>query len=142
MRLPGLLLVVTVLMPTPGQQAPRAGGAPRPVGTMRELMADVIYPTSDAVLYITTRTPASEAEWNVLQTKTLMLAESAYLLMIPPRAREGGGWMREAQAMYDAGADAYRAAKARDVDALAALNDPLYLSCVNCHREYRRGYGR
>ena len=29
-----------------------------------------------------------------------------------------------------------------DVDALRALNDQLYQSCVSCHTNYRPGYGR
>jgi len=105
-------------------------------------MIDVIYPASDAVLYITTRTPESEADWQVLQMKALMLAESGTLLQLPARTRPGEAWTAEAKAMGDAGARAYRAAKARDLDALAALNDPLYMSCVNCHRAYRPDYGR
>jgi hypothetical protein len=41
---------------------------------MSELMVDVIYPASDAVFYISTRTPKDAAEWTELQGKTLMLA--------------------------------------------------------------------
>ena len=35
----------------------------QPAGTMSELMVKIIYPTSDAIFYITTRTPTTEAEW-------------------------------------------------------------------------------
>ena len=45
---------------------------------MSELMVKIIYPSSDAVFYITTRTPKEDAEWNELQAKTLMLAEQAF----------------------------------------------------------------
>src|SRR5262245_13422268 len=106
---------------------------PRIVGTMSELMVDVIYPTSDAVLYISTRTPANEAEWNRLEGQTLMLAEAANLLMMPGRARDQGQWMQDAKLMLDAGAASYKAAKARDLPALEALNDQVYASCTTCH---------
>jgi hypothetical protein len=109
---------------------------------MSELMADVIYPTSDAVFYITTRTPTGSEQWMTLQTQTLMLAESANLLMQPGRARDSDRWMRDARLLLDAGEAAYRAAKDRDVPALEALNDALYQSCVTCHADYRPGYGR
>ena len=33
------------------------------IGTMSELMVHMIYPTSDAVFYITSRTPTTDAEW-------------------------------------------------------------------------------
>jgi hypothetical protein len=112
------------------------------VGTMSELMVDIIYPASDAVFYIATRTPTTSEEWAVLQGQTLMLAESANLLMMPERARDLDQWMRDARLMLDAGEAAYRAAKDRDVAALEALSDQLYDSCVTCHLHYRPDYGR
>jgi hypothetical protein len=144
MRIPIVAMAVAAaLAQTVAAQAPgTAVEAAPPVGTMSELMADVIYPTSDAVLYITTRTPATDAEWNELRTQTLMLAESGRMLMLPGRVRPGDAWMQNARAMYEAGVAAFRAAKAHDVEALAALNDPLYQSCVACHRAYRPDYGR
>lgn len=111
------------------------------VGTMSELMVDVIYPTSDAVFYIATRTPTTSEEWTVLQGQTLMLAESANLLMMPERARDLDQWMRDARLMLDAGEAAYRAAKDRSVEDLEAVSDALYESCVSCHQHYREGYG-
>ena len=105
-------------------------------------MIRMIYPTSDAVFYISTRTPTTDAEWGELQAKTLTLAESANLLMMPGRARDQDRWMQDAQLMLDAGRAAFRAAKAKDVAALDALNDQLYTSCTSCHSHYRTNYGR
>lgn len=131
---------------TPGwgaeaRQRPAAPAAQR-VGTMSELMVHLIYPASDAVFYITSRTPATDAEWTELQAKTLVLAESANLLMMPGRARDSGRWMTDARLMLDAGRAAFTAAKARDVAALEALSDQLYASCVTCHKDYRPDYGK
>jgi hypothetical protein len=109
---------------------------------MSELMVDFIYPASDAVFYISTRTPATSEEWATLQGQTLMLAEAANLLMMPGRARDEDRWMADAALMLDAGEAAYRAAKARDVPALEALSDAMYESCVTCHSHYRPNYGR
>jgi hypothetical protein len=78
---------------------------------MSELMVDVIYPASDAVFYISTRTPRDAAEWTALQGKTLMLAESANLLMMPGRARDSERWMTDARLLLDAGAAALAAGK-------------------------------
>jgi hypothetical protein len=39
--------------------------------------------------------------------------------------------------LVDVGAAAYKAARARDAKALAALDEPLNASCVVCHRGYR-----
>jgi hypothetical protein len=109
---------------------------------MSELMVRMIYPTSDAVFYIETRTPTTEVEWGELQAKTLTLAESANLLMMPGRARDQGRWMDDAKLMLDAGQAAFRAARAKDTEALVAVNDALYQSCVQCHQHYRTNYGR
>lgn len=109
---------------------------------MGDLMRLVIYPTSDAVFYISTRVPKTDSEWSDLQAKTLMLAESGNLLMLPGLARDRERWIADSQLMLDAGAAAFKAAKQRDVAALEAVNDALYQSCVTCHRHYRPNYGR
>jgi lipocalin-like protein len=114
----------------------------QPVGTMSDLMVRIIYPASDAIFYISTRTPTTEAEWGDLQGKALAVAEAANLLMMPGRARDQDRWMADAKLMLDAGRTAYRAARAKDVAALEAVNDDLYTSCTSCHQHYRPGYGR
>jgi hypothetical protein len=148
MQTSGWLFVLTLVSaataaaqaPAPSAAAPAA--PTRRVGTMSELMIHMIYPTSDAVFYITSRTPKTEAEWVELQAKTLTLAESANLLMMPGRARDQGRWMKDATLMLDAGWAAFKAAKAKDAAALEALSDQLYESCVTCHKNYRPDYGK
>jgi hypothetical protein len=127
--------------PSPAPQ-PAAAAPAAPVGTMSDLMVKIIYPASDAIFYITTRTPTTEAEWGELQGKALAVAESANLLMMPGRARDQDRWMQDAKLMLDAGRAAYRAARAKDLPALEALNDQLYTSCTSCHQHYRPNYGR
>jgi hypothetical protein len=122
--------------------APTTGPAYQAAGTMSELMVKIIYPASDAVFYITTRQPKTEAEWGELQGKTLALAESANLLMMPGRARDQDRWMQDAKLMLEAGRAAYRAARSKDLAALEALSDQLYESCTSCHQHYRPNYGR
>ena len=114
----------------------------RNIGTMSDLMVKIIYPASDALFYVESRTPKTEAEWTVLEGQALMVAESANLLMLPGRARDQKQWMADAKLMLDAGAAAYQAAKAKDVAGIAALSDQLMESCTSCHKNYRPGYGR
>ena len=119
---------------------------PRPpmrnVGSMSDLMAKFLYPAMDALFYIETRTPTTTAEWNLLEGQTVMIAESANLLMLPGRARDQAQWMDDSKLLLDAGAAALKAVKARDVAALIALNEQLVASCSTCHRHYRPGYGQ
>jgi hypothetical protein len=138
-----IVLIASLIAP-PGAiaQTPPARVTQAPVGTMSELMIKIIYPASDAIFYVTTRTPANEAEWAVLQGQALMVAESANLLMMPAHMRDEDRWLADAKLMRDAGLAAFKAAKAKDVAALDQLNDAMYQSCVTCHQHYRRNYGR
>jgi hypothetical protein len=111
------------------------------VGTMSELMVHIIYPTSDAVFYISSRTPTTDAEWGELQARTLTLAESANLLMMPGRTRPGQ-WNADSRMMLDAAWGAFKAAKAKSVEGVEAVSDQLYESCVSCHKAYRPDYGK
>jgi hypothetical protein len=128
------------------QQAGGSSIAPKvsqtPVGTLSDLMIRIIYPASDAIFYVTTRTPSSDAEWAILQGQALMVAESANLLMMPAHMRDEDRWLADARLMRDAGAAAFKAAKAKDVKALDELNEAMYESCVTCHVHYRPSYGR
>jgi hypothetical protein len=142
MRTPATLVLVLLMTVTALRAQAPASPPSRNVGSMSELMVNVLYPTSDAVFYISTRTPKTDTEWTELQGKTLMLAESANILMMPGRARDNDRWMADAKLLLDAGAAAFAAAKRKDVDALVNLNDALYQSCVTCHMHYRVNYGR
>jgi len=135
-------LMLLVGSPAGAGQVPAPKPAQSPVGTMSDLMVKIIYPASDAIFYITTRTPSTDAEWVELQGKALMVAESANLLMMPAHMRDEDRWLADAKLMKDAGAAAFKAAKAKDVKALDELNDALYQSCVTCHQHYRPNYGR
>lgn len=114
----------------------------RNVGTMSELMVRIIYPASDALFYIESRTPTTESEWGALEGQALMLAESANLLMMPGRARDRQQWMADSRLMLDAAADALAAAKKRDVDGIVLVGERLLESCTSCHKTYRKDYGR
>jgi cytochrome c556 len=146
-----MMLATLVLLPAVavGAQAPAtakpSGQTPPPptvrVGTMSELMVHMIYPTSDAIFYISSRTPSTDAEWTTFQAQALTLAESANLLMMPGRTRPGQ-WNKDSRQMLDAAAAAFKAAKAKDVAAIEAISDQLLESCTSCHKAYRPNYGK
>ena len=138
------LLGATVLAQAPAapKQAAPARPPTRNIGTMSDLMVKIIYPASDALFYIESRTPTTDAEWTVIEGQALMVAESANLLMLPGRARDQKQWMADAKLMLDAGAAAVKAAKGKNVEAIVALSDQLMESCTSCHKNYRPGYGK
>ena len=140
MRIMGLFSLAMVLILT----GPTLAQAPsvEPVGTMSQLMVDIIYPTSDDIFYIGRTPPSNNAEWGAIQRSALMLAESGNLLMVGSRARDQGNWIKDAKLLVDVGAAAYKAARAKDMDAILALNEQLYTACVTCHQDYRPNYRR
>ena len=112
----------------------------QPVGSMSQLMVDIIYPTSDALFYIERTPPKTDVEWNLIRNQALMLAESGNLLMMPGRARDQGNWIKDSKMLVDAGSAAYKLAVAKDMQGILDLNDQLTASCVVCHDQYRPNY--
>lgn len=126
-------------------QAPApAGEIPgiKSVGSMSELMLDIIYPTSDQIFYVGRNEKKTEKDWIDIRQAALMLAESANLLMADNRAKDKDRWMRDAGLLQDVGIKAYKLAKARDEEGLEGLNAELYEACQSCHVHYRPGYRR
>lgn len=144
MRFALILLAAAAAAQTPSSPASQSSppAASKPVATMSQLMVKVIYPYSDAIFYIEREAPKNEGEWLALESKTLALAEIGNLLMSPSRAYNQDQWMKDAQLLVNAGAAAYKAVLARDLQALIDLNAELYESCQSCHEHYRPGYRR
>ena len=112
------------------------------VGNMKQLMIDIIYPTSDSLFYVDRDPPKIQRDWDVLRGQALMLAESGNLIMMPGRARDQENLIKYSKIMIDLANTAFKAAQAKNLDAIHALNDPLNDVCVNCHLQYRPGYHR
>ena len=134
------LLLLSGLLSTPALEAQRP--RPQSIGTMSDLMAKLIYPASDSILYIESRTPETQVEWNQLVANSLIVAESANLLMMPSRALDQGQWMRDTKLMLDVGKKAYKAALEKDLPTLISLNEEMIFSCRTCHVHYRPEYGK
>jgi hypothetical protein len=140
MRTAGLLLVIGIILTASigvAQQSPF-----QPVGTMSQLMIEIIYPTSDDLFYIERTPPSNDREWGAIERSALMLAEAGNLLMMPGRARDQGDWIKDSKMLVDAGTAAFKAARAKDMNAILALNDQLVASCTTCHMQYRPNYRR
>src|ERR1043165_3652697 len=132
MRMIVLLLLATLAF------AQQANTPPfQPVATINEIMDAITLPYSDALLYIQRNPPQSDKDWETLQRQALMLAESGNLLMMKERAKNQGDWMKDARALVDAGMAAAKATRAKDMQAVLALNEQIVNSCVPCHRKFR-----
>ena len=126
-----------------------AGPAPppfKPVADTKLLMQSVVDPNADfvwdAVKTIETREgtqeirPKTDAEWIAVRNAAVAVAEAGNLLMMVPRARNGGEWMQLAQDMVNSGQEAINAAQAKNAEKLFTVGGDIYESCSNCHRKY------
>ena len=108
------------------------------VASVKQLMLDLIHPSSnDILLAIYRGGPKDEKDWAVVRRSAVALAESGNMLTMRGRARDQENWMKDAKLLVDAGNAAYKAAQAKDGNALAALAGDIDASCTTCHKQYR-----
>lgn len=133
-----VLLFVGLMLTAAGAVMTQAQDAAQPVGTMGDLMTSMVYPAAnDLLLSIARGGPKDDKEWMAAQRNAVLLGESGNVLMMRGRARDQGEWIKDARMLVDAGAAAYRAARARDTNALAAVETSINGSCASCHKQYR-----
>jgi len=127
----GFCIEVIAFGQTPSESFP-------PVASVKQLMLDLIHPSSnDILLAIYRGGPKDEREWAAVRRSAVTLAESGNMLMMRGRARDQGDWMKDAKLLVDAGNSAYKAALAKDGNALAGLAGAVDASCTTCHKQYR-----
>src|SRR5919201_3539821 len=137
MRSKGVLFA-GLLIVTAGAVMAQTPDAAQPIGTMADLMTSMVYPAAnDLLLSITRGGPKDDKEWMAVQRNAVLLGESGNVMMMRGHARDQGQWIANAKMLVDAGAAAYRAARAKDLNALTALEAPINNSCVSCHKQYR-----
>src|SRR6266436_501563 len=95
MRLLTLILLAGAVL----AQAP----APQSIGTMSELMLDIIFPVSNEIFYVSRNEKKTEKDWFDLRQNALTLAESANVLMAENRARDKDRWMKDANLLREVG---------------------------------------
>ena len=107
------------------------------VGTTAEIMRWMIYPTSNDIFNVQRAVPKDDFEWEKVERSALTMAEAGNLLMIGSRVKDQGDWIKDSKMLVDVGVVALKLAKAKDAEALAALNEDLNTACTTCHQAYR-----
>jgi len=120
-----------------------------PVASVKQIMKGIVGPAATVVFSSvgTTmtakgteeRAPHTDAEWEVVGNAAAALIESGNLLMMGSRAVDTGDWLKESQALVEAGKEALKATQAKDADGVLAAGEPVNQSCDSCHRKYQRG---
>ena len=108
----------------------------QPVGTVRQVMLGIVKPTSDVVFKFQFDSPKTAEEWATLQNNSLNLAEAGNLLLLPGRSKDKGEWTKNAKALIATGSEAFKAANAKDAEALEQIGDKIDETCEACHAIY------
>jgi hypothetical protein len=130
------------------------GGPPpppyKPIADVKQLMQGIVDPSADVVWesvatiftkdHVEERRPRTKEEWDHVRSNAMILTESGNLLMMAPRAKDGGDWMRMAQDLVDTASIALRAADAKDADGLLKVGGQIDEACENCHKKYWPNY--
>lgn len=118
----------------------------RPIADVKELMNDILDPAADDVWGasgwvetkdgIVERGPKNNEEWKAVRNRAMTVAEAGNLLMMVPRAKDGGQWMTFARALVDKGEECVKAADARNKQRMFDVGGELYQTCLDCHQQY------
>lgn len=127
---------------------PASGGGPpfRPVGSVEDIMHDVVYPHAevvwDAVGTIIDQAgtheirPRSEEEWLRVTQSALTVAEAGNLLLMEGRAKDEEAWRAGALQLIDAASQVMEVSLRSDPEAVFEAGGVLYAACNNCHEQY------
>ena len=127
------------------ETAPAIEGQPpfKPVATIDEVMDAIVIPSSqaifDAVVYSNgelVASPQTDDDWFNLRIHALGVAEAGNLLMMSPRAKDGGDWMKMSADLNDRAMVVAAAAEKKDLDALLKGGSEMYNACTACHEKY------
>ncbi len=130
------------------QEAPPTEAAtlalPQSVVTTQQVMLGITIPASDVVWGVATTPPADDVAWTRVRANAAAIAESAVLLLQPPRKADDGEWSKFSKAMYDAAILAGNAAAEKNAEKVSDAGNALYETCDGCHQKYmpaRQGEG-
>ena len=161
------VLASTLLFAACGSNAPAPETAEtpaaRPYGTLARMMQAIAFPASNIIFDAQTTDPGAVKEptergagatadfssvyggWMGVENAAIALQETANLLAIPGRMCDNGkpapvdqeDYQRFTQQLADAGAQALKAAQAKDLDAIVDVSGTVTEACAACHEVYR-----
>ncbi|MCU1338934.1 MAG: hypothetical protein JWO19_4515 [Bryobacterales bacterium] len=141
MRLALFIFVIGAALaqtPVPKAAAPKAAGPTfQTTGTLLQVMRGIMLPNSNIVFDAGNEPPKDDKGWLATQNAALTVAEAGNLLMIGNRAQGRPDWNQLAHGLIAAGQKTYKAALAKNSDALLDAGGDLTEACDACHKKYR-----
>jgi cytochrome c' len=148
-------------------QAPRrapAGAAPKPAGTLAQVMRGVYFPNANLIYDVQQRDPAvpkpstagaagsatstygnAYTGWEVVENAAVALADGVDLILTPGRSCQNGkpvpiqqaDFQQFARDMRAAGEKVLQAARTKNQENVSDATNDLADACVSCHEVYR-----
>lgn len=112
------------------------------VAKIGQLMDGMIRPAQQAINAAAKEAPADDRAWRGVVLNAVMLQEAAQLLKTSGRVKDQEAWIKDADAMANAGASVQKAAEGKDFAALQAASGNIGTSCQGCHNVYRTRPGQ
>ena len=138
-RAKALLTGLILLVPTLGQAQAPSRPKLEPIAETKLLMEGLAHPNFKAVDRLLKEEPADAEAWQLARGQSLLLAETANLLMLrPPKgAKSEEAWMARATELRDAAGKLAKATAAKDATKSRAALLVLATSCNRCHETFR-----
>lgn len=159
----GSVFVVGCAAPSqpPAQSAAPAGPTPKAYSSLAQVMQAIPFPASNLIFDTQSNDPGAAKTagganataqysgvyggWTAVENAALALSETANLIMIPGRLCKNGrpvpldqeAFRKAAQGLIDAGQAAYKAAQAKNLDAMVDVSGTVSDACTACHEKYR-----
>jgi hypothetical protein len=130
---------------TPANAANKApdkapAGTPVPVETsMHDFMEGVFQGPYRRLKVSMAAEPKDNAGWKAIRGEALILAEGGNLLLLRKPAMDAEEWVKYSAASRDAGADLFKAAKAKDFTASKKAYEAMLTHCNACHKKFDDG---
>ena len=120
-----------------------------PVASVKQIMKGIVGPAATVVFNSVSTTvtlkgteekaPQTDDEWEAVGNSAAALIEAGNLMLIGSRAVDKGEWVKQSQALIEAGKVALKATEDKSAERLLASGEAVNTSCDNCHRTYQRG---
>jgi hypothetical protein len=106
---------------------------------LMERQADIVWGATGSIVTaegVEERHPKNDEEWQAVKAAAVNLTETGNLLMMAPRAQDGGQWIKNVQAMMAQGQRMIEAIDRKDTKQMFDVGSDLYDTCTNCHMHY------
>jgi hypothetical protein len=147
--------------PAPAPTTPEAL-TPKVQGSLNQVMRGILFPNSNIIFDAQDKNPGAPPDpkdpaastspfagtyggWEAVENASIALAEAANLVILPgrncangkPVPRDDATFQKGVTALRETAMASYKAAQAKNQDAILDVADKLTQSCATCHDVYR-----